>query len=221
MKNSFKIVTCFALIFSLIFMFSTSAFASERDAVLISSTTKNTTRDYYDSNYSEVINIDGIDYQFTYYYDELNNRCVSILNMDNFKADVISYHNGDSTLYQNGKYISDVVVRNFNPLVLCDTNWIYFDSASRTISHLETLTAQAFASAVAVIIGGYCKASDVFIAVGLVGINDIISHFESASVESTIYKFNSNLTLQFRYDWSLTPVGGSKYGPYMTLSPIM
>ena len=220
MKKAIKYFICFILIISITFTYSATAFATPSQNTNSTNDLSDTFTDYYSINYTETLTINGDDYQFIYYYDESNNRCVDIINNITRKIETIRYHVESGTLYKNDQLIP-LIQNHLTPIVLYDANWTYFASSSKTITELETFTVEAFAVAIAAIASPYCTAAAVISAVGTLTLERILSKFENATVDSIVYKFNSNLTLQFRYDWSLTPVGGSKYGPYMTLSPIM
>lgn len=182
-----------------------------------------TSVDYYEVNYCEEISLDGKTYQLTYSYDNEGNRNIDILELETRILNVITYNTQNDSLYLNNEKISsndnELSERDF--IMPYDDNWIYFGSSSRTITDLETMTAMVFVAGVAAYVGSYCTAAAVLSAMGSTSVNYIISTFNEANVSTTVYKFNSNLVTQWRYNWSVTPKGGSTYGPYTTLSEIM
>lgn len=180
--------------------------------------------DYYDMNYTETIYLDGVNYQLTYSYDNEGNQHINIRDLETLTTEVITYDAGSNALYYNNQNIMSYVSDNTeNPAFITpyDANWLYFSSGSRVISHLETMTAMAFVAAIAAYISPYSTAVGVLAAIGATSVDYIIGQFAQATVNVTVYKFNSNLVTQFRYDWSVTPSGGSTYGPYTSVSPII
>ena len=217
MKNIKKLIAVLLIMFTFINSNSINVFAE--------TVADNTTAvDLYSSNYSELITLDGISYQLNYYYDIASNRCIDIINLADSTSEKIVYNPNTDLLYLDSQIISSATNlpnTTLPPIAMYDENWLYFASSSRSITISEVATAIALASAIASIVGLYCNVSMVISNMGSDALAYILSTFTYAQVYTTAYKFNSNLITQFRYDWSVTPVGGSKYGPYMTLSPIM
>lgn len=179
--------------------------------------------DYYENRYVEEIVMAGETYQLEYSYDDLDNRCITIYHLDKI-VDIIVYNKQADELYVNGNQVLEETAYKFENSKLFatyDANWIVIGSGTRQITNLETMTELAFVAGIAAYIGSGCTAALVLSAMGASTVGYIITHFNKANVSMTVSKFNSNLITQFRYDWSVTPVSGPTYGPYMSLSKIM
>ncbi len=186
--------------------------------------------DYYEINYSEVINLEGVSYTVRYSYDEVGNQCIDIVNTDTNTIEAVVYDGLEQKLYCNDEEILSIDDSLFvdevdseigiQDSVNSSSSWVLFSSSTKTISSIETMTAMVFVAAVAAIVGTACTAAMVLANMGATAVNYIISKFEKAKVSLKIYKFNSSLITQFRYDWSVKPVGGSTYGPYTTMGQI-
>lgn len=183
----------------------------------------NKNNDYYEANYSETIILDGITYNITYLYDESNNQCINIVNTDTNTSDVVLLDVSEHKLYCDDEEIMSItnssIVNSSMGIqkTKSSSNWILFGSSTRTISSIETMTSIVFVAAVAAIVGTACTAAMVLANMGAAAVDYIISKFDKATVALKVYKFNSSLITQFRYDWSVRPVGGRTYGPYTTM----
>ena len=221
MKYLNRFVAILVITTSVFCMQSTKIFAAEESSVSV-----NKNIDYYKTNYSEIINLDGTSYRVSYSYDELDNQCIDIVNVETNSKDTVLYDVSDQKLYCDNKQIMTITNTATNNAartlqnLRSSSNWILFSSSTKTISSIETMTSMVFVAAVAAIVGTACTAAMVLANMGATAVNYIISKFEKAKVALKVYKLNSSLITQFRYDWSVKPVGGRTYGPYTTMGQV-
>lgn len=176
-------------------------------------------KDLYADRYSETLEYDGESYEFFYYYNSEQQRCIRVCNLNTGEEDVV-VANPDQTV----DYIQDINIvvedaRAFVKNVSRASQWKKLKTTSEVITGIDTMSAMVFVAGVAALIGSYMTAAAVFSAMGSTAVNYIISKFERATVVTTIYKANTTLVTQFEYVWKLTPLGGSTYGPYVYDTP--
>ncbi|MBD8915111.1 MAG: hypothetical protein EGR77_03805 [Pseudobutyrivibrio sp.] len=208
-----KIKRCLGLFLSLILIFecfTVPLFAKE---------VQPESKDLYADKYGETLEYDGEIYEFFYYYNVEQQRCIRICNLNTGEVDVV-VANPDQTV----DYIQDINIviedaRAFAQNTSRTSQWKKIKTTSEVITGIDTMSAMVFVAGVAALIGAYMTATAVLSAMGTAAVNYIISRFERATVVTTIYKANTTLVTQFEYVWKLTPLGGSTYGPYVYDTP--
>lgn len=95
MKKWFKKTVAVVLTAAMAMTVGTPVFAAE--------SIKNTvpTDDLFAQNFSEVVNIEGVDYTYQYSYDENNNETVTITNDVDDRVDVVVTDKENSVIYLN------------------------------------------------------------------------------------------------------------------------
>lgn len=206
-KRYLGMLLSFVVVFEL---FTMPLFAKESESEI---------KDLYADKYSEILEYDGDVYEFSYYYNIQNQRCISVCNLNTGVTDLVVV-NTDKTV----DYLQDINIvvedaRTFAKNISRAPQWIKLKTTSEVITGIDTMSAMVFVAGVAALIGAYMTAAAVLSAMGATAVNYIISKFERATVVTTIYKANTTLVTQFEYVWKLTPVGGTTYGPYVYDTP--
>ena len=181
--------------------------------------------DLYAENYQETICLEGETFRFNYYYDEMGRRCIEVKNMDTNAVDIVAYDDSINVLYQNGVVIGmETDKENDIPSGVGkrtnDNMWLFL---MHTDKEMKIYTAQVsiLAAGIAGLIGFFMPAQGVIAAVGAEILSQIVSEYEDIIIGTDTYMYNSTLITQYKYVFAHTPIGGSPYGPYVHITPIL
>lgn len=124
-----------------------------------------------------------------------------------------------SSQHDEGEFFQNKARTFFNMTKVSSENWIYWGSSSHRITFAEGTAVAVIAGMIAAAVGQIGGAA-VIAAMGLSALSVISANSIGGTVSTKVYKFNSSLITQFRYDWSFRASSGDKYGPYTTLTKI-
>ncbi len=211
-----KIMVSTILIIALVVTMPSTAFASEK--------TDNQMIDLYAKQYQEIVECDDTTYQISYDYDEAGNRKIEIFDLFNGKRDVLRVDEKNGIVIFNDKSVASMQpaverIKSENDSVQASA-WEYFTSFRTTVSIADVATVVAFATFVAGVIGCYCTVAAVISAMTANTISYIVSTATWATITGLVYKFNSTINYQFRYDWIITTSNNNTYGTYRSFSSV-
>ncbi len=185
--------------------------------------------DIYEENYSETIELEGTNYTYQYYYDDDGNRAVNVINESNGNIDIVKFDDDLQYIILNGKVcgkVCETVSQEDKEIPLqrrdgkeASDAWIFFSQGSQKITFAQGVSVAVLAVIIATAIGNLGGAA-VIAAMGYNALAVVAASSIGGTVSTTVYKFNSNLITQWRYDWSFRASNGDYYGVYTSLSPI-
>lgn len=171
--------------------------------------------DIYESNYEEIVNLDGVNYTYKYYYSSDNSRNIDVINNSTGEKSVVSYNEELGELKIDEEIVSKDTNKNIEYTLKSTkkSSYTYIGSINKKISWKKTTTAMVLAAGIAARIGNI-TGSVVIASMGSTAITSIISMATNGTVRSKIYKGVGGKITPYKYVWSFTPVGGKKYGDY-------
>lgn len=184
---------------------------------------KNNDLDIYNAKMVENVIVGGIPYSYSYYYDGAENRCIDVKNTVSNTVDKVCFNPNDGNIFLNGQLFGNISSTTVSIRGQKFTNgndaWVYFGSGQHTVSWAEGVAVGTLAAIIAVGVGNIGGAA-VIAAMGYTALAGLAYASIGGTVTVTVYKFNSNLVTQWRYDWTFTANTGDYYGPYTSLSQI-
>lgn len=203
MKKMKKLI---AVVICLVMCLNSVAFASSETA---------DETDIYAKGYEETLIIEGVNYTYRYSYDNNGNREIRILNNETNEVDIVKYYvtTGNATL--NGMTVIttvpslEVMENEISP----NADYTYVGKVTRKISWAETAAVSAVVGLIASAIGKVTGAM-VLAKIGSAAIKAMIRSYRNATVVTKIYEWVTGKVTNYKYVWTVTPVGGSEHGPY-------
>ena len=170
--------------------------------------------DIFAQNLTETIEIEGIYYNYKYYYNTNGLKSVSITNLLNSNVDILTFDEGNTTIYLNGQEIAYT-----NTEYDCYSNdeksseWTLIAGPA----HLKiTWKAGATVSVVSTLIAGALSvpASAIVQALGS-GLTYLASKAEGGTLHFSKYYRDLALgQVQYKTDWSFVACTGKRLGTY-------
>ncbi len=218
MKQLIRRLFSLAIAFAVCFCSTMSVSAHDR------MTHTSDSQDIFANGYQEDVTIDGIVYTYQYCYDSDGNRVTNVLNHSTNIVDEVKYDIKSQYIMLNGNVVGNVTFSEEKTRVnffekSSDDAWLYFDSGSHKITFAQGVAVSVLSVMIATAIGNLGGAA-VLAAMGYNALAAISAAAIGGTVSTTVYKFNSNLITQWRYDWSFTASTGDYYGEYTSLSEI-
>lgn len=208
MKKTLSVLLALALMLTTVLPFSASAATYDSQAA---------TSNLYLEGTVEVVEIEGIEYQFSYYY-EGSTRVIEISNAINSTVETVKCDELTGNIYLNGAYAGNAgSIRDGVMIAAVSTNgWESMSTWSHRISWAEGTTASIVAS----LIAAYLPNLGVSKAVAAIG-GHALSNLASSSVGGVIYVDSQWYSVppampQYRYVWSFTASSGDYYGLYVS-----
>src|SRR5699024_3607429 len=174
--------------------------------------------DIYQEEFSETVEIEGVDYTYYYFYDDENNRNIKIVNQDTQSVDMVECNIDTGSIYLNGELCGTGSSSQIQEDVQTRADsWIYMTTMTDQISWSNGAGVAVIAGIIAAAIG---EVTGVHV-ISIMGnaLSTIAGSAIGGTIRNSIYKFNSTLIHQFRYNWSFTDSNGDYYGPYTSFSP--
>jgi hypothetical protein len=194
-------------------LFNNVAYASENNPSI--STDSNTP---YSNNLQEIVNIDGIDYVYTYSLSTTGNRVITVENTSTNHIDIIEYDENTSQILLNGE-ISGMQVSNeeditsINESISPMSNYKYIGSTSKKISWGQAVGTATLAAMIASGVGVITGAT-VIACMGASALSVIAAACANGVVKTKVYSMVAGKITTYKYVWSFTPSGSQKYGDY-------
>lgn len=195
------------------------------ESSIISKQYNNKTSDFYNEKLIENIELEGISYQYKYYYNENGERCISITDMNTSKTDILVYGEKDASIYLDGKKIGDVKTyynseKDLNNSKAVDTSWKLMGIP---VHHYISWAKGTSTSIVLGLISVKLGLSSKYV---LSALSNSLSTLAGQSVGGTLHYSNYYRDLafgqvQYRTDWSFVASNGDRYGTYTYLSTPM
>lgn len=170
--------------------------------------------DPYANGTVECVEMDGISYTFTMYYED-GNQTIAISNDQNNSIDIVQHDRKSSCVTINGQQFVSEIATTYNPgiMPLADPGWEVLSSGSKRISWAEGTTAAIVAAVIAAALPKTTTAL-VIAAIGL----DALAVLAAASSGGTVYFEFQRLQMfavdQQRWMWEFTASTGDHYGPF-------
>ncbi|MBY1554848.1 hypothetical protein KWU72_17485 [Clostridioides difficile] len=188
---------------------SINAFASEPSA--------NNKKDIYSEEFTETINIEGINYTYKYYYNEDGNRSISISDNTRSIAKTLTYDEKTSTIYLDDEKVAEVKTTNANGEILdtpeSRTNWNLIGTYHKYITWANGIAAAALAAVISVAIGGV-PVSGVIASCELSVLGIIAAGSVGGTLHWTGWYYTSTFYWHYKYDWAFKAPTGERYGTY-------
>lgn len=176
----------------------------------------NAANDPYATRKSEIINIDGINYTYQYFYEN-GNRVIQIINNSSNEIDIVKYDKNSSTIYLNDNVfasINSVPLSKGQSYTTNYSGWETLSTGSHYISWAQGVSASVIAAAIAVYLGSI-GTGGVIAAMGVGALGVIAGSCSGGTLYLELQMFSNYPSLpQYRYLWTFTASTGDSYGPY-------
>lgn len=173
--------------------------------------------DIYENNYSETVDIEGTTYIYHYNYDSDGNRVIRIENYNSNEVDVVKCSSETGEIFLNGDNISEGDTVNEINVKYSNTRtsskYKLIGTRNKKVSWATSTSAAALAAVVAVAVTGISAAA-VIAKIGAAALGVIALQVQYGVVKAKIYQMTAGSVTTYKYVWSFTPNGGSKYGDY-------
>ena len=205
MKKWFKKTVAVVLTAAMAMTATVPAFAAE--------SIKNTvpTDDLFAQNFSEVVNIEGVDYTYQYSYDENNNETVTITNDADDRVDVVVTDKENSVIY-------------FNNQSTARAGWVPLGDTERytiTIKDAQTVdqVGAIIRGGLSILAGAYSPYFGITVAavvakMGTIFLQAYVWAHVDATLNGSFYQMVSFGDVQYRYDWEFVDENGRVSGPH-------
>jgi hypothetical protein len=209
LKNIATLLLVFAFLLSNVLYLPT--FADNRKIV-----DGNRVVDMYAQGAEEVVNIDGVNYTYHYFYNDDGNRSISITDDAGFATDTLTYDKSSSKLYLNNEIFA---IFETAPQSVASVNtrsasdWTSLGSGSHYISWARGATAAMVAAAIAIKLATLSSAG-VIAAMGVGALGVLAGSAVGGTLSYRLEMFSSFFYVQYRYVWSFSAGTGDSYGPY-------
>lgn len=187
--------------------------------------TLNKEQDFYKENKTEILNINGINYKYSYSYEN-GNKLITITNDSNNKIEKIKedktgnvYLNNEKFLIQEDNNIKDNTILEdeniIKPRAYAYYQWETKSYSNYYISWAKATSVAAVAGAIAVKVGTL-GAPGVIAAMGLTTLGVIASQTAGGRVSVKIQMFRAPyINPQYRTVWGFKASTGDYYGNYI------
>ncbi|MDY2614342.1 MAG: hypothetical protein SO471_16200 [Anaerobutyricum hallii] len=206
-RKILAVAICFAL------LFNTVVFASDKEVKV------QDTKDIYSNELEETVTVNGAEYIYKYSYTSTGNRMISVENVCTHELDIIEYDENTSTMSVNGEETSSYVaisdMETIPETAGPYSNYTDLGTTSKKISWGASTTAAALAAIIAVTVGGVSAAA-VIAKIGSAALGVIAVQVQYGVVRTHVYAMYAGSVTNYKYVWSFTPAGGSKYGDYIS-----
>ncbi len=222
MKKWFKKTVAVVLTAAMAMTATVPAFAAE--------SIKNTvpTDDLFAQNFSEVVNIEGVDYTYQYSYDENNNETVTITNDADDRVDVVVTDKENSVIYLNNEIAATVdIVDNAeiaNNQSTARAGWVQLGDTERytiTIKDAQTVdqVGAIIRGGLSILAGAYSPYFGITVAavvakMGTIFLQAYVWAHVDATLNGSFYQMVSFGDVQYRYDWEFVDENGRVSGPH-------
>lgn len=202
MKRLITVVVCLVLCFN---------------SVAFASVDKVDENDICATEFKETLTIDGVNYLYRYAYDKDGNREIYITNCDTNIVDLVKYNVTTGIATMNDMTVVSTMpsldVMESEPGVSLNANYTYIGKVSKKISWVATTMVSQLVGIIASAIGRLTGAM-VLAKIGATALKAMIKSYKNATVVASIYEWVTGKVTNHKYVWYVTPVGGSKHGPY-------
>lgn len=170
----------------------------------------------YIDNYSETVNIDGIDYTYDYFFKD-GNRAINVTNTDTGHIDTIVYDESNLEILLNNSLLATVETTYSTTDEYFRSNDYWQDLGST--SHRITWKQGTTVSVVAAAFGVYLKAIGIPKIIATMG-PSIISKIALSSIGGTLYIKTRKYAppfgkILYEYTWTFRSSSYDIYGPYL------
>jgi hypothetical protein len=187
-----------------------------------------TTGDIYAQKLTENINIEGVQYQYKYYYDNSGEKCISVTNKSTSETNIIRYDEKASSIYLDSKKIATIKSKeNPNELIKKDIpkfnletltksssdGWKLQGTKHKYITWAEGVAAGIIAGAIAAVLGNI-SAGTIVAVIGFGALSVLGASCAGGTVHWTTYYQTSLLAWHYKVNWSFKASTGDRYGTY-------
>ncbi len=167
----------------------------------------------YEEEQIEVVNISGVNYTYSYFYEN-GNRTILITNDKSDTTDKVCYNENNSTIYLNGEVFAYPINISQQPDTTSAEGWQTISSSSHYISWAKGTTVGVVAAALAAYLGTL-GAAGVIAAMGTAALGTLASNAIGGTLYVKLQEFYVLLSApQYRFEWRFTASTGTSYGPY-------
>ena len=183
--------------------------------------------DIYAQEMTEVVDIEGDQFVYRYFYDSKGYRNITIQEVGTNIVDTVVYDDDKGEIYLNDKMFGTVTTRKVGSLTdlnskeaqaFASSSWVFLNSYVKQVSWEEGTTVAIIAAAIAVALA-FTGAGAIISMVEATLLYSLALHARGGSVSNSIYKLPLATDFTLKEVWSVTSQNGVKIGPYTSYTP--